>query len=317
MRKLFLLPLKFLVFFIISAIIMSFFVLIFSWGQNFSRASGGENSLLLFFTVAAGNIIFPSVSAALLFTVFDSRKKSLGIIAPLLLAVSVFAVLFFGLRFSATLEIPEESLNFQPFQDGYIHVVEDGLIYTGTIGSDDSGEIIDLITRKHDNSLPGFEYYSRGDYLQHPESRLSAEGSEKIKIVPANPVYDHIFKAEGLFAGYLRDISFCNSIIFSAADEGGIDFLFLCGAFTAFLVICVLFKGLTSWPLFEMILILFFHRLGFYLVALFSSEANFISETFFGGKPVPDIPLYTILALSILLLLCSLLLKTSNRLRKK
>jgi hypothetical protein len=317
MRKSFLLPLKFLLFFLISAVVFSLFVLIFSWGENFSRAAGSVNSLMLFFSAAAGKIMFPSVSSALLFTAFDYRKKKLGIIASLLLAVSVFVVLFFGLKFSTALEEPADSRSFQPFQSEKIHAVEGGLIYTEKTSSESSVGIEGIIIRKHGSSLPGFEYFDEGQFQQLPEPVLSAEGSTVLKINPRNPVYQQIFNPPELLGGYLSDIDFCNKMFLSAAEKGGMDFLLLTAAFTAFLVICLLFKGITVWPLFEMMLILFFHRIVFYILNLFTGEADFISETFFGGNPISSIPLYTILAMSILLLLSGLLIRTSTRLRKK
>lgn len=315
MRKTLLLPLKFLIFFIISAAVFSLFILIFSWGQNFSRITGGENSLWLFFSAAAANIIFPSVSSALLFTAFDYRGKTLGVFQVLLLAASVFAVLFFGLRLAASLEEPESHQIYQAFQPDNLHKVDDALIYTGT--ADIDGSIEDIIIRKDDSGNPSFEYYRSGEFKTDPAPVLNAGGSLSIEVEPRNPVYSHIFRPPGLLERYTDDIGFFNSVYLSAAVGSMEDFLLMVTALTAFLVICLIFKGVTVWPLFEMTLILFLHRIALYIINLFSREADFISETFFGGSPVQNIPLLTIAGLSLLLLLCGLLLRTSQRMRKK
>ncbi|MBI9107255.1 MAG: hypothetical protein JEZ04_10980 [Spirochaetales bacterium] len=316
MRKSFLLPLKFLVFFIISAAVFCLFSLIFHWGQNFSTA-GESNRLLIFLAPTAGNVVLPSVSSALLFTVFDYRKKSIGLVGVLLLTVSVFAVLFFGFRLTASLEDPDNSTNYHPFENGKIHSVNGTLVYTETAGMDSSGKIEGIVIREPGASLPGFRYYEAGRFLKSPEPHLTSEGMKPVSVIPQNPVYNHVFRAPDLFSGYMGDMSFSNLVFIEASRESGINFVLLTAAITAFLMVCLLFKGVTVWPLFEMILILFFHRIIFYLIRLFSSEADFISESFFGGKTVADIPFITISALAVVLLLSGLLLRTSNRLRKK
>jgi len=316
MRKSFLLPLKFLLFFIISAAVFCLFTLIFNWGQNFSRAADG-NSLLLFLSSAAGNVIFPSASAALIFSAFDYRKNSLGFLPVILLTASVLVVLFFGFRLTSNLAPPAGSASIQPFSSGKIHTVNEMLIYTEKAGEKSTAAVEGIIIRNSESSLPGFNYFDTGRVEMTPELKLVIEDHEPVEILPANPVYDHIFKPSELLGGYLADINYCNSIFISAAKDNKLSLLLLTAAVTAFLMICLLFKGITVWPLFEIILIIFFHRVVFFIIRLFTSETAFISETFFGGKPVANIPLFTILALSVVLLLCGLLLRTTNRLRTR
>ena len=102
----------------------------------------------------------------------------------------------------------------------------------------------------------------------------------------------------------------------AAEQIGGMQYFMLTAAFTAFLMACFLFRGTSVWPLFDFILILGFHRLGYFIFTLFSNEAGFISDTLFGGKQLDNVPLFTICGVSLIIFIFGLLFRlTSGRRR--
>jgi len=238
-------------------------------------------------------------------------------VPAVLLTASVFVVLFFGFRLTSKLAPPADGPGMQPFLSGKIHTVDEMLIYTEKTGGESTADIEGIIIRTSESALPGFSYFKTGRVEAAPEPKLLIKGLPPVSIIPPNPVYDHIFRPPGLFGDYLRDIGYCNSVFIRASNNSKLSLLLLTAAVTAFLMICLLYKGTTVWPLFEIILIIFFHRIVFFIIRLFDTEADFISETFFGGTPVQNIPLFTILALSVVLLLSGLLLRTTTRLRTR
>lgn len=286
------------------------FSLIYTWGQWISLSVDLKNSLLVFLPAAAAGVIFPSASAALLFTFFDYRKKKIRLFSAVLTATVIYIILFFGFRLASSMTDNQESFSFQPFNEKKIHVTNSSIIYTDECGKD---SVEGIIMRGLDSETPGFKYYPDGKLTAGEHPALIIDSERVFNIEPSNPVFYETFKARGVFGPYLNDMGYLNNSLKTAAHTGGLDFLLLTAAITAFLMSCLLFKGATVWPLFDFIIILAFHRLFYYLFVLFSDETTFISETFFGGKQLNNVPLFIITGFTLILFLCGLLIKLTVR----
>ena len=314
MRNSFLAPLKFLMYFVISTLVFCFFTMIYYWGQSFSGAEGSR-ILLFFLPISAKAQVFPAVSAALLFTAFDYRHKKMGMTGAVMLTAAVLAVLLSGFMITSRLQQNNPSKVFQPLKPGRIHSLTDGYLYIEAEDSAETGVLTNIVVRRKQAQLPGFNYYSDGRLSGTDPQILNSDVETAAVIDPPNPIFDHIFKPPGLLGQYLADIAFCNSLFISAAESGGPYFLLLTAAATFFLVVCLLFKGTSAWPLFEMVLILGLHRIVFFVLRVIVTEDNFISETFFGGTRIESLPLLVLTALSALLLLAGILIRTSQKIR--
>ena len=317
MRKIILLPLKYILFFVISYAVFLLFTLIFNWGRWFSPYSGVETGLFMYLGAAAGSIIVPAVSSALIFAVFDYRNVRLHFISVILLSAAVFMTLLFGFRFTGAMTVPVGGVNYQPFEAEIMHPAENYVIYTDKVGAGAYNDIKGVVIRNRDSGLPGFRLYEDGRVESTPSPALILDRDRAIDIIPANPVFNSVFAPPGLLGDYFRDISFFNNAISKPAGAGGVSRLLYTAIFAAFLIVCLLFKGATVWPFFDIILILFLHRLVFYLFRVFSSESVFISETFFGGNFTESIPMFSLLALSAVILFAGILLKIMRPQRNK
>ena len=306
-------PIKFIVFFILSIVVFTIFSMIYHWGIGFSGTGSGE-ALFFYLPGSLSASVIPAVSSGLLFTTFDYRRKAFGIIVILILVAVVFGVLYGSLSFSNVLKQPGTGEVFQPFLSEKIHNLDDSLVYVES--AEDDGRLGGIVLRRKDDASPAFNYIENARLSDSRPQFIAGAGGEVLKIYPENPVFSGVFTPARLFGGYLSDLAYCNGIYRRAAAEGGLRFILLTAGLTLFLVVCLLFKGLSAWPLFEMILILFLHRLAYFLIMLFSTEADFISETFLGGTAVPEPALVSVGALTAVLLIAGILLRTSARLRK-
>ncbi len=303
-------PLKFLIFFLVSAAILVFLSMLYSWELLVSLSLEQKNNLLLFLPAAASGIVFPAASSGLLFSVFDYRKEAIKPVSAAITAAAIFLVLYFGFTFTSSMISSNDIAEFQPFNERKIHMTENSIIYTDECDSD---IVSGIIIRNHDGSLPGFKYYDRAVFSSTPGAILQFDDARSMDIVPANPVFYDSFRRSGMIGNYIDDIRFMNESLKTAALNGGGGFILLAAVFSAFLMIGLLFRGASSWPLFDFALILFFHRLVYYLFRLFSSESTFIADTFFGGKQELNIPLFTISGLTLILFLCGVLVKTTSK----
>ncbi len=317
MGKLFIPPLKFIIYFIISAAAFIFLNMLYSWIISYSISLEQQNSLLIYFPEAANKILFPAVAAGLLFTIFDSRKRGPNPFAAILTAAAVFLILFFGFKFTKTMVSAETEALFQPFQSRMIQITDDNLLYTDEV---EGQSIRGLVTRGR-KALSGsdnrFNYYSSAALEEGNPLRLKTDNSISMEIIPRNPVFSESLKIKKPLYNYLSDIEYFNQSLAEASNTGGTDFIILTAVFTAFLMISLLFKGLSAWPILDFTLIIFLHRIIFYLFRTFSKESDFISETFFGGKQGLDIPLFTIAGLTILLFLAAVLARVTLRRGKR
>ncbi len=315
MGKLFIPPLKFIIYFIISAATFIFLNMLYNWVIFYSISLEQQNSLLLYLPEAANKIVFPAVAAGLLFTIFDSRKRGPNPFAAILTAAAVFLILFFGFKFTKTMVSAEKEPCFQPFQSRMIQITDDHLLYTNKV---EGQSIKGLITRsRKERSDSRFNYYSSAGLEEGNPLRLKTDNSISIEITPPNPIFSEDIRIKEPLYNYLCDIEYFNQSLAEASNKGGTDFIILTAVFTAFLMISLLFKGLSAWPLFDFTLIIFLHRIIFYIFRTFSKESDFISETFFGGKQGLDIPLFTIAGLTILLFLVAVLTRVSLRKGKR
>jgi hypothetical protein len=271
----------------------------------------------MYIPAAAGSIIVPAVSSAMIFAVFDYRNVRLHFISMVLLAAAVFLTLLFGFKFTGAMDFSDGRINYQPFEAEIMHPAEKSIIYTDKVGEGAYNDIEGIVIRNRDSELPGFRLYESGRVESTPSPALIIDRDRVIDIIPSNPVFDSVFAPPELLGDYFHDISFFNNAILDAAKNGGTDYLLYTAVFAAFLMACLLFRGATVWPFFDIIMILFLHRLVFYLFRTFSNESDFISKTFFGGNFTESIPLFTLLALSAVILFSGILLKTTKPLRNK
>jgi hypothetical protein len=301
----------------VSTFIFLFFSLIYQWGQWVSPSIELQNNLLLFIPNAAFGTIFPAASAALLFAFFAYRKKAIGPVAVILTAVVIYAVLFLGFKVSSSLQKNMENYAFQPFNEKKLHVTDNDVIYIDSISEIDSDIADDIIIRSRNSENPGFRYYRSGRLTDNAQPSLNIDSGQTVRINPANPVFSDAFKPDRLLYSYLQDMGSLNKALYNSAITGGLEMALIVAVLTAFLLSCLLFRGSTVWPLFEFVLILSFHRVVYYLFGLFSREANFISEAFFGGTQLQHIPLITLSGLTLIVFLVGLLTKlTSGRKRR-
>ena len=316
MGKIIVPPLKFIMILILCTVIFLIFVLIYNWGQWISIFPDLKNSLLLFIPAAAGDIILPSVSAALLFTFFGFRRSSIHPAAAMIICAAAFAVIFFSFGFASGMEINNDEISFQPFNSRKLHTAADGIIYTDKVDGDGSGRLHGILIRHSGSEAPAFQYFPEGRAVTDGETAIEIGRAGKLKIEPGNPVFHSTFEPEPVLGLYYSDIGFLNNSLKEAARSGGSQYLIFTAVITLFLTTSMLFRGASAWPLLDIILILTFHRLIFYLFRLFTTEAGFITETLFGGNAPADIALMTMAAATALLLLSGLLLKLTGR-RKK
>lgn len=301
--------LKFILLGLLSAFIFLAFALIFSWGRWISPSIETANSLLLFLPAAAGRIILPSVTSGLLFTYFSYRNNRMNPAAVILTAGAAFAVLFFGYRFTAAMTYNQDAVAFQPFNERKLHSTDTGIIYTDRIDAEDSSAIDGIIVRKTDSDLPGFKYYEEGRLTGGAEPALNLGDGRTIDVRPSNPVFNSTFSAESLLSGFTADIELLNIVMKKSAVSDEIQYLVLTAVLTSFLMACLLFRGATVWPLLDFMIILALHRLVFYLFAFVSNETDFISETLFGGTAPGNIPMLSLAACTVLIVLFGMLSK--------
>lgn len=310
MGKIILPPLKYILFFLISSVLFLFISILYNWELYISLCSEQQNGLLVFLPAAASGVVFPSASAAILFLVFSSRKKTIHPVSAVIVAAAVFVLLYFGHNFAAEMSFPEDRIIYQPLNSETLHITDNSIIYT----DDCSGETISgILVRNRKSILPGFKFYPSAKFDKSSGAGLVIDSERKISITPVNPIFSGVIRSTGLLGAYLRDISFLNANISLAAAGGGTDFIILSAIFTIFLMASLLFRKATAWPLFNIALILALHRLIFYLFRLFSEESEFISETFFSGSDYVNMPLITIAGLTAVLLLTGTLLSISSR----
>ena len=305
MGKIILLPLKYILFFLISSGIFLFITTLYHWEQFISLCLGQQNSLLVFLPSAATGIIFPSASAAILFLIFNSRKKSIHPVSSVIIGAAVFAAIFFGFRLVSTMSASNDEIIYQPFNERTIHVTDSSIIYTDECSE---GSIKGIIARNRSAALPGFRFYREAEFTDTPSPGLVIDSERRIDITPINPIFNEVTMEEGFLGDYLGDMKFLSQSIRNSAAAGGKDFLLLSIAFTVFLMTSILYRRASVWPLFNFSLILFFHRLIYYLFKLFSEESTFISETFFGGKQDLNMPLIAITSLTAIFLLAGILI---------
>lgn len=309
MGKMILPPLKYIIFFLISFVLFIFITALYNWELFFSPGLEQQNALILFLPSAASSIIYPSASAAILFLIFNSRKRKIHLVSVIIIAAATFSLIYFGYKFSASMSFNAENAEYQPFKPETIHITENTIIYTD---STDGNTVSGIVTKNRNREIPGFRFYQSARFVNNGNPGLMIDSERKISINPDNPIFSDVLASEYLLREYLGDMGFINEHISTSAG-GGMEFLLLCGVFTVFLMASLLFRNATSWPLFNFALILFFHRFIFYLFKLFSEEAEFISSTFFGGRSDINMPLITISALTAVLLLTGAFINISAR----
>lgn len=96
-------------------------------------------------------------------------------------------------------------------------------------------------------------------------------GSKSYQMTPVSPIADTAFKAPAIVLDLSNDVLSISSIIEKARSEGTGLFLLVISVFTLFIVSCFLVARMTKWPLLNYMLIFFSLRIFFYLHSFLSS----------------------------------------------
>ncbi len=311
MNKTLLLPFKFILIFVISMAVLCLFIILQRWGINASPDINFRINLIYYLPGALKSSLFPSLSTAVILTVFDDPKNSGRFLSIIIIAVLSFIILFFGFKTISLIQESSAGYSYQPLQAGKLLSTEDGIIYTSSVS--DNG-YSGVITRKP-GPLNLFQYYQSGYINPENIENIILDNSSFFKIEPRNPEYNTVFKSRGLLNQYFSDIEFVTESIYKTESTGNKDLIFISAAFSLFLAVCLLFLNITIWPMFNIMLILFIHRMGYYIFRLFTSELDFITDTFFGGNIPFNLPLMTILAITVLILIVGVLFRPYRKKR--
>ena len=231
--------------------------------------------------------------------------KAEGFFSIIIVAILTFLILFFGFKTISLIQNPADDYKYQPLQGGKLSSSEAGIIYASEVSENGYNEII----VRTPGPMNLFEYYQSGYINPDNMEAIILDNNSFFEIKPYNPEYNGVFKSNGLLNQYFRDIEFVSNAIYIAGFNSLTDFILISAAFSLFLAVCLLFLNITIWPMFNIILILFIHRLGYFIFRLFTSELDFITETFFGGEIPFNLPLLTIIAITVLILIVGVLFR--------
>lgn len=235
---------------------------------------------------AASSALIVSVLASL-FLLFGRIQhkpgnRLLSFILPLLLSVIIVIAGFSIIIGPPGTPKRVSSGTYYPFVPKTIHSIESGLIYVDNVilptagGFSGDGIRLERVVRYSEGRL---EYdrtaaaglKSRGD--RNPAAIIPGSTSlSQVPIVPENPIYSPMFEVPPLLRAMISEINLLDDYLLSLRAMAPESFVLAVFSISLFAMSCVVFLGLTAWPLFNALITLVLFRTIFIILRFFDSD---------------------------------------------
>ncbi len=275
MKDSLILPVIFLLMFLIIMILLVSGKLVFIWETNMTQESTLSFTWILQNLADAMYSVLPvSIIISLLITVSRTQKKPgirvLSFVLPLITAFTVL-VLFFSIFNNITLKSKSVDNYKNPFFNNQLHRLNDSVIYTGK----NSGGDISLILRiKEEQGKPGFTFFKSGKIDPAEKTIITSDPAGRIPVIPDNPHFSPVFAPPGPLKQLFTDMELFNGSLRILLQENFVFYLITCFSIILFCMSAWIMIRISSWPLLNLLLSTIIIRLIFWLHTVFTSELS-------------------------------------------
>lgn len=305
MKDTFLVPIVYLLFLLLAALILIFTLFLFLAVSGYNPASGIPWKDILVSLPAWLPRIMPVVISfsALIMSIRIHRRQGPRFLPQAVLAAAAFALLFIlsGLLPTDT-EKPGTagSAVIIPHQ---ISIFDGAIVY---IEEQEGRMLYNVYIKDYHNPEGTFTRYSTA--FIHESGIEDRDGNILASFSTANPVFVHLFTPPDILAGFFDDVGITAGRLLEASSGTG---LYRILVFAAFILFCLAIQTagrVSRWPLINICLALTFYRGFFYIYRITANRdvLDFLGETLPAGF-LRVLPETMLLSIALVLFLITLL----------
>ncbi len=276
-----LIPVKYLLIYLLCAFILTLGVYLYSWCENPMQITGMHEHAGLIFRSLYAVLVPASLVALVILILMLQGSKGIPWLMFIALWLSFSGLLFLQIaylrpyqplprRVSSPVEIP-----------GKIHSYRDGAVYIEkSFTQGDPGVIM---------SVFGNLNLTAGK-IQGVSDKVVSIGNISLDRVPKNPFFNEALQTPSIIRGIFQDFSVISSFFAYSYSRSLYQAVLVIASFGFLICACWIFGRFTSWPLLNAVYLLFVMRIVVFLSALLlGSEAQELFNAFVPDRRLTDV----------------------------